>query len=276
MRDELRKTAPEPALRNVTSQMATQAQIDSETYRDWVAQLRLPAIRHRKYWEFAFIMQALEEQGMLATGKRGLGFGVGKEPLGALMVTRGCEIVASDAPTDAALAAGWGANDEHASGLAALNERQICDAETFAALASFRVIDMNHIPEDACDFDFCWSSCALEHLGSIEHGLAFIEASLSCLRPGGIAVHTTEFNLSSDAETVDHSSTVLFRRQDIDRLLGRLRDAGHHVEMNYNPGSGELDQYIDLPPFQLDPHIKLILGAFVSTSIGVLVRKSAA
>jgi len=243
-------------------------------YRSWVARLQLAPIRHRKYWEFAFILQALEQHGLLREGARGLGFGVGKEPLGAMMASLGCEVVGSDAATEQALAAGWGTHDEHASGLSSMNEKGICPADVFAAKASFRVIDMNQIPRDARGFDFCWSSCAFEHLGSIEQGLAFVEASLDCVKPGGLVVHTTEFNLSSDTDTVERGATVIFRRQDIERLVERLRANSHHVELNYHPGSGKLDQFIDLPPFQLDPHIKLILGKFVTTSIGLVVRKA--
>ena len=48
-----------------------------------------------------------------------------------------------------------------------------------------------------------WSSCSLEHLGSISHGIEFILNSLKCLKQHGVAVHTTEFNLSSNEETLN-------------------------------------------------------------------------
>ena len=274
MHEQLRKGSAEPTLQRVVSQLATQSQIDSELYRSWLSRLKLPAIRHRKYWEFAFIMEALQQAGLLREGQRGLGFGVGKEPLAAMMVSLGCQIVASDADPAAAIAAGWGTNDEHASGLASLNERGICPDALFQANTEFRVIDMNALPDDARGFDFCWSSCAFEHLGSIEQGLRFVEASLDCVKPGGLAVHTTEFNLSSDSETQTGGPTVLFRHSDIERLAKRLRDAGHQLELNYHPGQGELDHYIDLPPYQLDPHLKLIIGDYVTTSIGLIVKKA--
>jgi SAM-dependent methyltransferase len=274
LRRELRGRNSEPMLTNVISQLATAGQIESATYRDWVERLRLPAIRHRKYWEFAFILQALREQDLLRDGRSGLGFGVGKEPLAAMMASMGCEVLASDAPPDLARAAGWGTNDDHASELGSLNERGICPEAVFSSKVSFRVIDMNQIPGDLRGFDFCWSSCALEHLGSIERGLAFIEGSLRCLRPGGLAVHTTEFNLSSDRDTIERGVTVVFRRSDIERLRERLDVAGHRVDVNYNPGEGALDRFVDLPPYRLDPHVKLMIGAFVTTSFGLIVRKA--
>ena len=270
----LRANGTEPSMTNVISQLATHAQVESDTYREWVARLRLPLIRHRKYWEFSFIMQALAEHDMLRAGRSGLGFGVGKEPLTAMMASLGCNVLASDASAEHAIAAGWKNNDEHASGLEGLNEAGICSNAAFAERARFRVIDMNHIPADVRGFDFCWSSCAFEHLGSIDQGLAFVESSLDCVVPGGLAVHTTEFNLSSDERTVERGETVLFRRRDVERLAQRLRASGHRVDVNYHPGYGELDRHVDVPPYQRNRHVKLMVARFVTTSFGLIVQKA--
>lgn len=133
---------------------------------------------------------------------------------------------------------------------------------------------MNHIPESLTDFDFCWSACALEHLGSIEKGLAFIERTVSCLKPGGWAIHTTEFNLSSNTHTVDHLDTVLFRKQDLDELALRLTAQGHKVApLNYDPGDGIIDRYIDVAPYRDVPHLKIALAGYAATSIGIIVQR---
>ena len=57
----------------------------------------------------------------------------------------------------------------------------------------FSVVDMNAVPEDLRDFDFSWSSGAVEHLGTLGAGADFVLAQMDCLRPGGVSVHTTEF-----------------------------------------------------------------------------------
>ncbi len=132
---------------------------------------------------------------------------------------------------------------------------------------------MNNIPQDLRGFDFTWSSCALEHLESIEKGLQFIINSLDTLKPGGIAVHTTEYNLSSNEDTLDNMGTVLFRKKDIQELVRRLTLAGHEIYINYNPGSGKLDKYIDIAPYSQDKHLKLRLANYVTTSIGFIIRK---
>jgi hypothetical protein len=87
---------------------------------------------------------------------------------------------------------------------------------------------MNHIPSHLADrFDFCWSTCSFEHLGSLEHGLRFVENSIGTLKVGGIAVHTTEFNLSSDADTLESPNLSVYRRRDIEKLVKALEQAGH-------------------------------------------------
>ena len=133
---------------------------------------------------------------------------------------------------------------------------------------------MNAVPGDLRGFDVCWSACALEHLGSIERGLSFIEQSLNTLRPGGLAVHTTEFNLDSNDYTIELPELCLFRRRDIERLLSSLVAAVHKVwPLNLHPGSGEMDQHIDLPPYAL-PHLKLQVAQYTTTSLGIVVQKA--
>ena len=118
---------------------------------------------------------------------------VGGEPLPALFASLGAQIVATDQSPETGMDAGWAS-----SCLSGLNQQDICPEHTFSRLVTFREVNMNDIDADLSgQFDFCWSSCALEHLGSLQHGLDFIENSLAILKPGGIAIHTTEFNLSS-------------------------------------------------------------------------------
>jgi Methyltransferase domain len=265
----------EPSLTNPVSQMATQAQCSSDAFLYWCAETRLPhpPIFHRKLWEYAYILQALSEAGMLAPGRRGLGFGVGKEPLVAVMAQRGCEIVATDLDLEEATKQGWAPSGQYAATLEALNDRSICPPDRFASKVSYRVADMNKIDPDLVGFDFVYSSCAFEHLGSIEQGLQFVKNSINCLRPGGIAVHTTEFNVFSNDATIDHQQTVLFRRQDIERLAAELLDRGHEIVLNYNTGSWQFDRHVDVPPWS-GIHLKIQLEQYVTTSFGLLIRKA--
>jgi hypothetical protein len=164
---------------------------------------------------------------------------------------------------------------QHSNQLADLNKDLICDHAVFLQQAQFRFVDMNDIPADLTGFNFCWSACSLEHLGSIQKGIDFIKNSLHCLQPGGVAVHTTEFNLSSEVATLDNNDTVIFRKKDILRLIGELEGEGHHVApVTFNAGGLVEDNFVDVPPYYEHYfHLKLLLDGYVTTSIGLIIKK---
>jgi SAM-dependent methyltransferase len=230
---------------------------------------------HRKLWEYCFIAQGLFERGMLRPGRRGLGFGVGQEPLVALFAGYGCDLLATDVHPDAVKGLGWIETGQHSTSLRSLNERGICDPDAFAQRVQFRYLDMNKIPRDLEGFDFVWSCCALEHLGSIARGKKFILNALKCLRPGGVAIHTTEFNLSSRTSTLYHRWTALFGRRDIEKIVRVSRRRGFKIEVDYSLGCQEADQFVDVPPYKHSPHIRFQLGKYVATSIGLIFERPA-
>jgi len=231
---------PEPSLASPTSQLCTESQFREPIYAGWCGELKEVPTLHRKQWEFVFILQVLKQHGMLSQGRRGLGFGCGKEPLAAVMAQLGCNIIATDLSAASAAGHGWIETDQHATALEDLNVRGICDADRFRERVQFRAENMNEISANLEGFDFVWSSCAFEHLGSIAHGVRFVENAMRCLAPGGIAVHTTEFNLTSNYRTIESPDLVIFRKHDIEHLVRRLELAGHRVfPLNLNPGSGD-------------------------------------
>jgi len=240
----------------------------------WTDRLGETLRYHRKLWEFVFICQVLHERGLLRTGSRGLGFGVGGEPLSAYFISRGCRITATDMAPDEAEAAGWTLTAQHAAGIETLRRPNLCDDAVFDAGVEFLNVDMNHIPDDLTGYDFCWSACAFEHLGSIEHGLAFVEQSIKTLKPGGWAVHTTELNLSSNLDTVAEGGTVLFRRRDMDELADRLRAAGHEVlPFDYDAGDGRGGGFCAAAPCRPDRNRRLAPEGLATTSFGWIGRR---
>ena len=186
----------------IRSRICTQAQLQEPWFDAWCTALGERPRAHRKLWEHAYIARVLDAHGHLAPGQQGLGFGVGREPLTALFAGRGCSIVATDLAHDAEGARVWSNTGQHAGGLAGLSRPELCDTDAFEKLVTWRPVDMRALPDDLSGFDFCWSACSLEHLGTLEAGLAFVEGSMQTLRPGGLAVHTTEYNLDSDTDTV--------------------------------------------------------------------------
>ncbi len=230
-------------------------------------------IVHRKMWEWLYICESLAERDMLRPGRDGIGFGVGKEPLVALFAAEGCRVLASDLQPERAAATGWKQSGaEYADGLSGLNEAGLCDPARFADLVTYRDIDMTDLPTDLGTFDFSWSSCAFEHLGSLESGADFVSNQMRLVREGGVAVHTTECNLSSDSDTVSTGGTVLFRRRDLVELADRLTDAGYQIDLDLREGDTPADRHVDVPPFS-DVHLRTTLGEFVTTSVALVVEK---
>jgi SAM-dependent methyltransferase len=257
----------------LTSPVCRQESMDAYYFHRWMRRLGLEPRYHRKLWEFAFVLQALEERDLLKPGSRGLGFGVGEERLTAYFASQGCHVTATDLSGEAAALVGWTETGEHAAGKETLRYPALCPDPVFDANVDFRVCDMNAVPDDLTGYDFCWSACALEHLGSIEQGLAFIERSIKCLKPGGVAVHTTEFNLDSNDETVEDGLTVIFRQRDLEELMRRVVAAGYTMApLDLEPGQGAIDRYIDLPPYRTDPHLTLSLWGYKTTSVGVIIQ----
>lgn len=272
-------TYPEPSLAEPVSQLCTAEQMTDELYRSWCREISSPARFSRKQWEFVYIMQALKREGQLVFGKSGLGFGCGREPLPGVFAKAGVKVLATDLAPSAAIGRGWIDTMQHAASLDELYSAslRIIDRQTFMERVSFQSADMNNVPSELFDrFDFVWSACALEHLGSLQHGLDFIRNSAKCLKIGGVAVHTTEFNLSSDQDTVEHKDCSVYRRRDIERLQSDLQADGFSLApINLSVGKHPVDRHVDVPPYSMSPHIRLELDKFVVTSIGLILRRLA-
>jgi|688.fasta_scaffold39587_3 hypothetical protein len=268
----------------LTSQVCRFGTLDSPTFRRWVTRLGDTWNAHRKMWELAYICQVLEERGLLAAGTHGLGFAVGAEKLPAFLAARGCRITATDLPAEDERNRAWAATGQWVGNLEALNAHGLCPAAEFRDRVRYRPVDMNDIPADLGGYDFTWSTCSFEHCGSVELGLRFLERQMACLRPGGLAIHTTEFNLTSNDDTIADGPCVIFRLRDIEEVCRRLVDQGHTVEpLDVDPGSHEIDRFVDPPPYYesaKEPygrikHLRLGLFGYASTSIGLIIRKAA-
>ncbi len=255
------------------SSQCTQAQLESPTFAQWAIKMKEnPNFKHRKLWEFCYIAQALHERGMLEPGRRGLGFAVGTEPLPALFTSLGCEIVASDLDIEEAQSKGWVDSSQHANSPDSLNERNICSPDQFREKLNFRFIDMRNLPDGLGTFDFIWSSCALEHLGTLRLGEKYIYESLKYLKPGGVAIHTTEYNVRSNLLTVARGASVIYRKRDLEKIAKKLRRQGYKIELDFTEGNMPLDKIVDKYPYTGEVHLKLRMYLFVATSFGLIIE----
>ncbi|MDR0898966.1 MAG: hypothetical protein LBM27_01255 [Lactobacillaceae bacterium] len=269
------KQSPKPLV--CTSQLCNQEFFNLPLFQYWVYQLKDRLILHRKIWEYVYITQTLFENGMLVPGKKGLGFACGTEPLPSLFAKYGCSIVATDLNSSDPRSQEWIRTHENSQNcLGNLNERSICSKADFERLVSFRPLDMNEIPNDLYGkFDFNWSACAVEHIGGLEKSVNFLIENLKTLKKGGIAVHTSEFNLSSLTETSIEPNCIIFRKKDVERVIDKISSLGNDVfPINFKIGNYLADNYVDMPPYATKgAHLRLLLNDFVTTSFGLIVRK---
>ena len=250
----------------------------SPWYREWTGRLKLPPSEsvHRKDWEYCAIAQALHERGMLAPGRAGCGFAVGHEPLASAFAALGTRILATDQAPETAGEI-WTSTGQYAGSAESVYAPELIGRPDFDARVRFRVADMRELrlpwPET---FDFVWSSCSIEHLGSLEAGWRFVLEAMELVKPGGIAVHTTEFNLASDDETLTDGDCVIYRRRDVEELDRRLRAAACGLSRcDFVAGDDVNDINFDYPPYGHNgrPHISLLIKGHVATSLLLIVRK---
>ncbi|MEI7703041.1 MAG: class I SAM-dependent methyltransferase [Deltaproteobacteria bacterium] len=276
----------EPAHLGLPSKACTQQDVESAWFAHWCRELRIAPSYHRKLWEYAFLLQVLHERGLLREWREGVGFGCGEEPIASFLAARGVAATVTDLDPSVAKGRGWMETGQHATRRDLAFRPEIVSREAFDRLVHYAHVDMNDIPSSLHGrFDFCWSLCAFEHLGSIEAGLRFVERSMDTLRPGGLAVHTTEFNFLCQEETITTGPTVLFLARHFAELKERLERSGHHVGiLDLDVGNGLADRYIDLPPYDRDAlpqagwgsgpvHLKLSLEDFPTTSFGLVVQR---
>lgn len=219
---------------------------------------------HRKLWEFCAIAQVYEDYVCYEkTDLKCLGFGVGTDPLSKWLF-RSAEVVATDLDINDPRAEEWVNTRQHAS-------------ETSLDYCDYRSVDMNDIPDDLKQgqFDFTWSCGSFEHIGGIDASLRFFCEQMKCLRPGGIAAHTTEYNYANNHETLQAKNLVLFRKQDLERLAEMLKAQGDELlPLDFSLGNQPEDTIVDEPPYDTDnPHLKLRVGGFLTTSILLIARR---
>jgi len=272
----------QPGHQVLRSKVSTQADLESQWATYWLRKLGLPLAYHRKLWELAYVMQALHQGACLVQGKSGLGFGCGREIIPSYLAACDIDVLATDLPGDAETASAWINTQQHAASLADLHFAHLCPPEKFNRRVKWRNVDMNALPPDLGSHDFCWSVCAIEHLGDIERAMHFVQQSLKFLKPGGLAVHTTEYAFLSRDRPFEKSATVLFTRADLSALHLRLASQGHELApLDFDAGDGPMDHFIDGPPYWHGQahlpdnlHLKATYEGVPTTCFGLIIKKA--
>ena len=277
-------TGPRPTFESLVSQAAAAADFSHPDFIAWAGLVhpherdQVPSFLHRKLWEWVYIAEAVRQSGCLREGASALGFGVGNEPVPAMLALHGLRVLA----TDQALATSgeWSTTGQHLRGLHDLLRPEVLPDDELARLVSVRAADMNDPLEDLGTHDVVWSSCALEHLGSPEAGLDFVLRSARLLRPGGVAVHTTELELTERDSSTEYGNCVVYRREELLEVAARLRAEGFECEVNpYVSLETVEERWVSQQLVRNDghdrAHLRLQIFDSISTSMGLLVRRPA-
>ena len=72
---------------------------------------------------------------------------------------------------------------------------------------------------------------------------------LTTLKPSGISVHTVEFNVSSNTNTIEERDTAIFRRCDMKEIVQRVKEAGGQVVSSFRKCRRREDKFVDISPY---------------------------
>ena len=160
--------------------LCTQGSMEGEGFKYICESLLKESQRyHRKQWEMGYILDMLNKHDKL---DKGLGFGCGREVIVPVFAAMGINLTVTDLGFEEAKSKGWVTTDQHSSGLEDFIRfcPNVCTEDQLKGL-TYRTVNMNDIPLDLVDFDFCWSACSLEHVGSLEKAKRFIYNTLRWL-----------------------------------------------------------------------------------------------
>lgn len=210
------------------SQICTKSQFFTAPHLYFMKQLKIKPLQSRKQWEYVYILKALKERGFLVNKKRGLGIGVGNEPLPSYFASKNVYVHATDNAQDANQTKLWADTGQFLNSKRQLNSNRLCTSKQLNKYVTVEYIDaFAALQKYTEQFDFIWSTCVVEHFGGIVKGLNFLTNSVNVLKPGGLSIHTVEFNIHSDTDTLeDYNTITLFRKRDLKNLAAKLKQKG--------------------------------------------------
>jgi hypothetical protein len=251
-----------------------QSHFYSKTFQDFVKDIKEEPKFHGKLWQFYAINHFINANFYNSSikNKLGIGFGVGKEPMPAFFASRGAKICATDFFENKNT--NWASTSQMSSNLQDLNDRGICDPDTFEKLVSLSSANMNYLENtDLPAADFIWSTCALGHIGGYQNGLNFIQNSLSLLKPGGIAVHTTELDIGAEKKVLESVDLNLYKQADLELTLAKIQQSGFTVPTHsFTLGIGGVEKFEDFPPYS-NWHLRLNVLGHTVLPVVLVIKK---
>ncbi|CAB9518537.1 Inherit from proNOG: Methyltransferase domain [Seminavis robusta] len=266
--------------------MATQREFSSPWFLESIGFIGEKPRNHRKQWELAYVVHVIKTLNLCAPGKRGLVLAVGAEKLPQVFASMGCSILATDLPVndDPEFVKMWANTNQHVGAIDSLYTKNYkgVSEKTFKELVTYHPENMNSFSDWLLQqekFDFIWSLCSIEHVGSIELGQNVVLHTLDLLKPGGVAFHSVEMNLSSNDATKQTKIESVWRKRDFEELREKATAKGFSpFPAQFGAGHGNLDRNPDgvLGPYNDSDHIKLYdpqTEKLIKTSYAMIIRK---
>ncbi|RMF58202.1 MAG: class I SAM-dependent methyltransferase [Calditrichaeota bacterium] len=252
---------------------------DPELIRVIEQELQEPARFHRKQWEFAMIFHTLEKLGYLHGSSTGLSMGGGNERVLYSIAKHIKKLVVTDLYEENTTWDTARTNDPTDFILSSkpfpLDNKKL----------EVQRMDMRHLEFGDQEFDFCYSSCAFEHIGEYQDFLQHLHEVYRVLVEGGVYVFTTEFHFGE--ETIQDDHNYIFSADYLRQLLKDcpLSLAVHpNVSITHHTANQPLPHNInnllylgeifkEHPLNEQIPHLYLLRGKYPFTSILFILKK---
>jgi SAM-dependent methyltransferase len=234
---------------------------------------------HRKQWEFAMIFHALQALGKLGEDKIGLSMGGGKERIAYALAPHVRQLVITDLYETETT---WDCarTDDPDEFIRRNKPFPVDDAKLKALRMDMREL---HFPDRT--FDFCYSTCAVEHIGGREDFVKHFNEVARVLKDDGVYVFTTEVLLEDEPIRDEHNYVFslpflsdLFAESDL--MLTENFDARVVPHRANSPLPSSLRQLTDVGFDHLvqalleeAPHIQLLRGKHPFTCGIFVMRK---
>ena len=252
---------------------------DTEFHSTILNELREPPRFHRKQWEFAMIFLALKKLGYMNENMTGLSLGGGNERVLYSIAQHVKKLIVTDLYDENTTwdCAKTNDPDEYIK----VSKPFDVDDSKIKALR----MDMRYLDFEDKTFDFCYSSCAIEHIGDFEDFVRHLDEVYRVLKEDGVYVFTTELEIGSN--TVKDQNNFIFSSSFLNEIFSSIKltpdvdvdvNLAHH-EINtplpsniknlcYNSEESFIDGIM-----KSYPHVVLLRGKYPFTSIQFVMRK---
>jgi ubiquinone/menaquinone biosynthesis C-methylase UbiE len=252
---------------------------DNEFYTVVLDELKEQPRFHRKQWEFAMIFLALKKLGFLNENKTGLSMGGGSERVLYSIAKHVKKLFVTDLYDENTT---WDcARTFNPDDFIKQNKPFDIDEQKVTALK----MDMRSLEFEDNSFDFCYSSCAFEHIGKNEDFIQHLNEVYRCLKNNGVYVFTTELQLGNN--TIEDRNNFIFSPESLQTILNEIKlctefipDAtltdhvsNYPLPSNISKLCGSDDNSLTDKILKDYPHLILLRGKYPFTSIQLILRK---